>query len=735
MIGASISDICNKRLIMHVSFSSLILTLSYSLYLPDNSHDPRHDMCRSTCDDRLQSAAFDSTMSSSISPSSLNTLFLTQGSGSDESSTYQNTSNNNQQSSVSSRPRRLPQLIKILTGFDDEPYWNVQSSDSSSDSNSRPIIARIDIPHFARPSQPSAGSDPVRDTVQLAAAAAATAVWSKSIRIFGNHRMQRVNSEWDAALRWIAGWDQKQRQMGIGERNEPRTKVDEHSTSLGGGATGFNTFVDDLAKMLESCMKQCLVNKDFDTRLGKSDEGSSDEIAMRKSLIGIGDTALRSFFGLITSLSFSRLSLDQLISAQSRFILGRTVQLVASSVGVYAIHSMWVWASPTILTWYSSLGYTESPEWLLEHEKEIQVAKKPSRQKKKSKRRQMTKQAGKHRSKQQTPSKDEMQKERRAAKETASSKDYLDPKHLVKNNEPPPEPEKSMPMAEEQASNIITSKDSPSLISEISVPSLISYPTITSASSSPSCKPIGTSHLEDGGVRHDDSLLPESYHSTLGLASSQVGSSHGPVFTKLSHQNGLRVPTQAQRDQAAQRLREFQNAQIQRLLLKKKLAQSCVATSSTAQRSGLQPDGNSFNISSASQPSKKVFKPPPGLSHPSAEAQYVLPTQGGADGFLTDNELFLSKLLDDEEDDDEGGGVKKPASSLQIHVPSMSPEPESSLDPAAAPFVRQMVATEESPKPKREKGDIWQSDSGEISLREESSSKMIKGAFYGGSVW
>jgi len=247
--------------------------------------------------------------------------------------------------------------------------------------------------------------------------------------------------------------------------------------------------------------------------------------------------------------------------------------------------------------------------------------------------------------------------------------------------------------------------------------------------------------LEDGGVPYDDSILPESYHSTQGLASSQVGSSQGPVFPKLSHQNGLPVPTQAQRDQAAQQLREFQNAQIQRLLLKKKLAQSYVATSSTAQRSGLQPyrssftpDGNSFNISSVSQPSKKVFKPPPGLSHPSAESQYVLPTQGSANGFLTDNELFLSKLLDDDEDD-EGGGVKKPSSSPQIHVPSMSPEPESSLDPAAAPFVGQLVETEVSPKSKCEKEDVWQSDPGRMSLREGSSSKMIKGAFYGGSVW
>ena len=725
---------------MHYLSPLSLLSYIYTLYLPDNSHDPRLEMCRSTCDDRLQSAALDSTLSSSILPSSLNTLFLTQGVGY-QSSTFKSTSNNNQQSSVTSRPRRLPHLIKILTGFDDEPYWNVQSSDSSPDSNSRPIIARIDIPRFVQPSQPS-GSEPVKDTVQLAAAAAATAVWSKSIRIFGNHRMQRVNSEWDAALRWIAGWDQKQHQMEIGEgmSSEPRTKVDEHNTSLGGGATGFNTFLDDLAKMLKSCMKQCLEDEDFDTRLGNSDEGSSGEIAMRKSLIGIGDMALRSFFGWITSLSFSRHYLEQLISAESRFILGRTVQLVASSMGVYAIHSIWVWASPALLAWYSSLGYTESPEWLLEHEKEIQVAKKTSRarQKKKSKRRQMRKQAGKSRSKQQTPSKVEMQKESR---ETASSKDYLDPNHLVKNNESPPEPEKSMPKAEEQASNIITSKDSPSLISEISVPSLISYPTITSASSSPSCKP--NSHLEDEGVPYDDSLLPESYHhSTLGLTSSQeVGSSHGPVFPKLSHQNGLPVPTQAQRDQAAQQLREFQNVQIQRLLLKKKLAQSCVATSSTAQRSGLQPDlssftqdGNSFNIFSVNQSSKKVFKPPPGLSHPSAESQYVLPTQGGANGFLTDNELFLSKLLDDEED--EGGGVKKPTlSALQIQVPSMSPEPESSLDPAAAPFVGQLVVSEESSKRKSEKGDVWQSDSGEISLREGSSSKMIKGAFYGGSVW
>ena len=679
---------------------------------------------------------------SSSSPSAIDSLFLRRGV--DQKSTFQGrvgkqlpanggSKTNNSFRSTQPRPRRLPTLIKILVGIGDE-----RSASATTGSNNS-VIARIERPNFVVPqvAKQRSGSEPMshEDTVQIAAAAAAASIWSKSMRLHSDNRMKRVNSEWDAALSWIAGWEHHQ-------QLPPSATLDggnDDNADPPRDQDGYDTFVDDLARLLENCIKQCIEDEHFETRVEKGEPSGPGDT---EDSFSIGNLVLRSFFGWFVRSAFPMVSFGKqdMISPESRVVMARAFQFVASSVALYALHSLWVWASPTVSNWYSSLGYTESPEWLIEHEKELKQAKKTSksRQKKKKRKQQLARRSG-GRSKVE-PIGRETQKESRI--ERRISEGYHLGPDPSSHAESAPEPGL---IAEEKLSStspqicasetaVQTSKDcTESQVSSTTddIPSVISLPT-TPASSSASFKPTG-SHLEDRDSPSDTSL-----QGPPGLRLNTPLSHNGTLFA----QKALPVPTQEQRNEAAKQLREFQNAQIQRLLLQKKLSQNSCAPAPQAQLSHqsytLTSGGSFHSVATSSTASAghrtKVLRPPPGLSHPAEEEEVVppsIPTLEEDKAFLADNELLLSKLLEDDEDD--ADDMKVPP-SLQVAIEAMSPE--SSLDPSAAPFVSAGRVTSPSTHavaPKDDKGDGWQSPT-TTELLKEGSPVSMKGV-YGGSVW
>jgi hypothetical protein len=193
----------------------------------------------------------------------------------------------------------------------------------------------------------------------------------------------------------------------------------------------------------------------------------------------------------------------------------------------------------------------------------------------------------------------------------------------------------------------------------------------------------------------------------------------------MQHQKALPVPTQEQRNEAARQLREFQNAQIQRLLLQRKLSQAW--SDQRPNESSTTLRGGSFHSAVSVGGRNKVLKPPPGLSHPS-ETQPPCNNQDDKI-FLTENELFLTKLLDDEEDE----MADPPPRQNQFR-----PSPESGLDPTAVEFVSvtavRSAITSPYPNTEKQEGDAWQSGPGDLSLNSNSPTRMMKGV-YGGSVW
>jgi hypothetical protein len=576
------------------------------------------------------------------------------------------------------RPRRLPTLIKVLTGYDDEPYWNGSSSTDRLGRSHTPVIAYIDKPKFEPSQQKRKRRVRSDDTIQIAAAAAATAVWSQSLRSFGSCRMNRVNAEWDAALRWIAGWD---------------------STTLSGDVSlneWANHFVDDLTTVLEACIEQCSSMSEDSGSTHSIDQDDLDSFGVMGSVSSaLGHVLWRSIFGWVfgnslrLSASFGRLD--------------TVMQITASTVAVYAIHSLWSSGWPMFADWVRTLRYTETPDdWLIQHEKELELAKSSrARQKKRKKSKKKQKQwtptkkytpdndAAKDKSSSSSSGDEGSVRVRDDVSSTGENDDIVQAKdwehtHIVENRSGFVKPVTESSFARDSVGSSIND----------GVPSVISLSSAASVTSSPSIKPSSPS---PSNVPENEAL-----DNNFGFGSPTARS--GLYSQQLPRKNAFAVPTVEQRNEAANQLRDFQNAQIRRLVLQKqqKLAQDS--------KSNHLPGGDSsaaktpFGCNDVSGQMKKPLKPPPGFS------EFIPVPQDRYHVNLDENELLLSKLLDDDDDEVEGTNVSLPVSA------------ESSLDPSATPFFvpdKSGIRNRLEPRSSKAK-DQW--------------SGNIKGV-YGGNVW
>ena len=624
-----------------------------------------------------------STTSGSLS-STIDTLFLRRKLDEEKTASFQPSVRPTHLASKSSpqvRPRRLPTLIKVLTGYDDEPYWNVPSSNDRLGRIHTPVIAYIHKPNIEPSQQRRKRQVRSDDTVQLAAAAAATALWSQSIRTFDSCRMNRVNSEWDAALRWIAGWDS--------------TTLSEDS-SLNEWA---NHLVDNLTAALEECIEQCSRGEDFDSSHYREQDGVHSFSAMESVSSSLGGVLWRSVFGWVFGKSL-RLS-------ESFGSSDTVMQIVASTVAVYTIHLLWTLGWPLVAEWVKTLSGAEaSDEWLIEHEKELELAKSSRARQKKGKK-------SKKKQKHWTSSKKGVF-DNGAAKDKSldsasgvdgSVRNLDDVNSSAVNDDVVPATDSDYTHIFQDQSEFVKpntktkfafSRDSVGSSMNDGVPSVISLSSATSVTSSPSIKPRSPS----------PSNIPENETLESNAAFSSSIMQRGIYTQQLPGKNALAVPTDAQRNEAANQLRDFQNAQIRRLVLQKqqKLAQDSRFNLPGSTSAAKVPFGG--NVSG--QTKKKALKPPPGFSAFTPVSQDRYPAN------LDENELLLSKLLDDDDDDDDNNKVDDNNLSLPISA-------ESSLDPSATPF----FASNEGDQRRRleprssKASDQW---SGKIKV-------------YGGDVW
>ena len=559
-------------------------------------------------------------------------------------------------------------MIKVLTGF---------GSNGEHGRPSHSVVAvrekaPFDVPRIS-------GKKPTEEELlRSVAVSAATAVWSKSRTLFGNNRMSRVNLEWDEALRWIAvaGWDRRrtiQSSLELGSRRR------EHEMPIGGQKKeGLEHFVDDLEKLLETCMSSCL---DGDVNFEGNLAGPEDsEIAISS----IGTTVLKSVVGWFVGAAMPT------VSPEASRMTTRMLMIATWSVAAYAINSSLLWLSPILANWYSTVRRRENSDWLLDHERESQAAKKMKSKHRKKKRRQTAHRSGK-----------------------AIAEGALKPQTQTVSVED--RKETVFQIRQQCNENKSSSSGSQSSSSVDAVPSVISCSTepsdsSTNYSSSPSlCSPIQFQ-------RDAQNLLTPS-HDLNGEASQQFKEirrtrRQSPIdcqkLEAVMQKDTIPLVPKTNNHEATAafpRPKKDSSSSFNPPPLPQCTSFSCQLPAPTAQ---VTPEP-SLNLNA-------IVKPPPGFGH------LVAPT-AEFDAVEEDKRMEerLGSLLDDEFENDDIDAL------LHAGMESLSVE-ESTLNPSAAPFVSRPGFASLSPGSAEEKKG-WKTE--QCSLV---SATKIAGV-YGGSVW
>lgn len=566
--------------------------------------------------------------------------------------------------------------------------------------------------------------------------------------------MSSVNKEWEEALRWIASWDeasllqqqqeQQQQHQGVEMPSlQNLSRMDElwkhvYSSVLDDKREDFTAFVNDLAGLLQTCIDTCLKDEAFDIWIDQ--EIGDDESDVGVSLVG--NLVTQSFFSWVfrdtLSLPFRIPHQEEgLVHSTMRFVVSGAVRLLAASVTVYFVHCLWI-GSPILTQLYeSSTGisrlYTSfvgrdenSPAWLIEHERELELAKK-SRQKKKSskkpKRRGVTKKQSNVSEKESTSTVEWRSPDPPFSKSTESNEAVSEvPTRHVRDDDSNDRWERYYRRPQQvpnKDSNAVPSSSGLRIKTDIDmaddnlggVPSSISF-------STSSCTTSNNDHS-------DDRNMSSSATSDGSTSPSLSNLNHQPNpqqrITNTPPRKPLLVPTERQRNEAAQRLRDFQNAQIQRLLKQKqhaKLSQSLNINSNNDAKLTPILSNSTLSSSALNAPAAKVVLPPPGFATGTHINQNIQ-----EDHFFAQNELLLSKLLDDDDNIDDILSVDSGIASFPL---------ESALDPSAAPFVLEGFDTKDNLTSSQPKRNGCESKWG---VNDSTNAHVKVKGVYGGSVW
>ena len=194
-------------------------------------------------------------------------------------------------------PRRLPSLIEELVGA-------VDSIDSLDD-NARNSLIREERHRSGAKPEPEisrlVGKAGDNSTVAVEATAAAVAFWSKRKTALSGHRMQVLNGEWNDSLRWISGWGADQL-----HRTHLLHRASENAIS-NNRVRAFSTNKDEKNMLLvEMCVDECVgitgVTKRKDWRGGNGttsmaaaeNEGERSMLSALTGKLGIARLALSS---------------------------------------------------------------------------------------------------------------------------------------------------------------------------------------------------------------------------------------------------------------------------------------------------------------------------------------------------------------------------------------------------------------------------------------------------------
>lgn len=185
--------------------------------------------------------------------------------------------------------------------------------------------------------------------------------------------------------------------------------------------------------------------------------------------------------------------------------------------------------------------------------------------------------------------------------------------------------------------------------------------------------------------------------------------------------NGLLVPTNEERQEAACKLRNYQSAKIseiiERRLQEKLKIQSDFACSNFSLQEGIKSRMTQHAVWTYPKPTSTLFNslpPPPGLSFPSKELDDD--STHGSDDFLVGHELILSNMLDDE---DSSGSNE--ADFLEVQNQQTAPFDTASSRVYMGPWLKPLQPSEGSRREPNSLGlleyesDLWNQDNGTTS--------------------
>lgn len=271
--------------------------------------------------------------------------------------------------SMKSRPVRLPPLIEKLIGTLDGEYPVMKTLHKSSGTQSK-LIRRVDSHDRAirlgeitkQGLKEISNGD---DSVAMVAAAAAAAVLSNTDANRGNMRMKNVNSEWEEALRWIASWGQNSHDSEGDTNNESDWSSERRNANRKNRKRRIPRINKrrhmeteneiDFELFLDVCIDRCISNKGDERSLRYRDGEPIDMMTNIRSTLGPNH-----LFSLIMSIVHDIKPKSILSSRTFRQGLRNVFGLILSTAVIWFIRN--------INDWRKMNQYVNSLRSLLEEE-------------------------------------------------------------------------------------------------------------------------------------------------------------------------------------------------------------------------------------------------------------------------------------------------------------------------------------------------------------------------------
>ncbi len=590
------------------------------------------------------------------------------------------------------RPRRLPPLIEELVGTIDGEFISGVSSnaraqqhqqggrrgkllrrekkeenDGDNENDRLGEITKRAVRDFVSPGE---------DSVAMVAAAAAAAVWSEAEEKGNSLRMGRVNGEWEEALRWISSWGQSLSSTSTTTNTDTMGATSHHDIKnndmQSGGAGGkqrrrrdssdrqklpserFSAENEiDFERFLDVCIDRCIGDDRDDRGRALYEGGVVDKVT--NYYLDFRNTAV----GLNQILSPFRSIVQKIRLTTRGMIRSRTYEQTLRSIFGFMLSTTIVWLIRNVNDWRKINKYTNSLRSLLEEERKEANMNMTEGSSNNSKHRNVaTKKSGSKKSRRKRRDNRNCKKERQSEarvsmdddNESEASEDSFERRYI--------EEEFHRKNSEDQASKECNTTVSSYTTDGVTDKSEFEYQLMSTddaitklrAGNKNTWKANNQSlsqkqrDAKTGTSQKENHLIPKSQTSPTTMEKYQSRPNHNlPV-----------VPTAEQREEAARKLREFQQAQIQKIINSKQRQMAHAASTNTkanyaanhitlrdlAQMNIPQSDRNHNNDR------LRMVPPPPGLTRVAAVGDEEQNQE-------TDPGYLLSHLLEGDDDDDD----------------------------------------------------------------------------------